>query len=226
MTPSRRRQAPPVKEPLPDSINVVLADQVYVDRTSLPPSLVAQLVRIAAFQNPEFYRAQAMRLPTYGRPRIISCAELRPRHVALPRGCLDEAIELIKANGVKPQVTDERQCGTALDVAFLGKLYDLQAAAVAALEPHDFGVLAETTAFGKTVVGARITAARGLNTLVLVHRRQLVDQWRERLKIFLSIDDSSIGTIGGGKRKPSGRIDIALIQSLVRNGEVNDLVGD
>jgi len=146
--------------------------------------------------------------------------------VALPRGCLDEAIELIKANGAKPHLTDERECCTALDVVFLGKLYDLQAAAVAALEPHDFGVLAETTAFGKTVVGARITAARGLNTLVLVHRRQLVDQWRERLKIFLSIDDSSIGTIGGGKSKPSGRIDIALIQSLVRNGEVNDLVGD
>jgi superfamily II DNA or RNA helicase len=76
------------------------------------------------------------------------------------------------------------------------------------------------------VVGARMIAARGLNTLVLVHRRQLVGQWRERLKTFLSMDDSSIGTIGGGKRKPSGRIDIALIQSLVRNGEVNDLIGD
>ena len=88
------------------------------------------------------------------------------------------------------------------------------------------GVLAATTGFGKTVVGARKIAARGLNTLVLVHRRQLVDQWRERLKAFLSIDDSSFGTIGGGKRTPSGRIDIALIQSLVRNGEVNDLVGD
>jgi superfamily II DNA or RNA helicase len=121
---------------------------------------------------------------------------------------------------------DERQRGTALDVTFLGKLHDAQAAAVAALEPHDFGVLAATTGFGKTVVGARMIAARGLNTLVLVHRRQLVDQWRERLKAFLSIDDSSFGTIGGGKRRPSGRIDIALIQSLVRNGEVNDLVGD
>ena len=167
-----------------------------------------------------------MRLPTYGKPRIISCAELHQRHVALPRGCLDEATELIKANGAKPQITDERQRGTTLNVSFLGKLHDVQAAAVAALEPHDFGVLAATTAFGKTVVGARMIAARGLNTLVLVHRRQLVDQWRERLKTFLSIDSTSIGTVGGGKRKPSGRIDIALIQSLVRNGEVSDLVGD
>ena len=226
MTPSRRRQAQPAKEPLPETINVVLADQIYIGRTGLPPSLVAQFVRIAAFQNPEFYRAQVMRLPTYGKPRIISCAELHQRHVALPRGCLDEATELIKANGAKPQITDERQRGTTLNVSFLGKLHDVQAAAVAALEPHDFGVLAATTAFGKTVVGARMIAARGLNTLVLVHRRQLVDQWRERLKTFLSINDTRIGTIGGGKRKPSGRIDIALIQSLVRNGEVSDLVGN
>jgi len=97
---------------------------------------------------------------------------------------------------------------------------------VAALEPHDFGVLAATTAFGKTVVGAQMISARGLNTLVLVHRRQLVDQWRERLRTFLSIDAAGIGTIGGGKRKPTKQIDIALIQSLVRNGEVSDLVGD
>jgi superfamily II DNA or RNA helicase len=225
MTASRRRQATPIREPLPETINVVLADQVYIDRTGLPPSLVAQLVRIAAFQNPEFYRAQAMRLPTYRKPRIISCAELHPRHVALPRGCLDDAIELIKANGAKPQISDERQ-RSVLDVSFLGNLHDAQVAAVAALEPHDFGVLAATTAFGKTVVGARMIATRGLNTLVLVHRRQLLDQWRERLKTFLSIDEAGIGTIGGGKRKPSGRIDIALIQSLVREGEVSDLVGD
>src|SRR5215475_14704505 len=69
-------------------------------------------------------------------------------------------------------------------------------------------------------------ATRGLNALILVHRRQLLDQWRERLKTFLSIEDADIGTIGGGKRKPSGKIDVALIQSLVRNGEVNDLVGN
>jgi len=226
MTPSRRRQGHAVKEPLPEQIAVVLADQLYVDRTDLPSSLVAQLVRIAAFQNPEFYRAQAMRLPTFGKPRIISCAELHPSHVGLPRGCLDEAVELLKSNGPKIQIKDERYPGLPLEAKFLGTLHDVQAAAVLAIEPHDYGVLAATTAFGKTVVAARMIAARSVNTLVLVHRRQLVDQWRERLRTFLSVQDSDIGTIGGGKRKPSGRIDIALMQSLVRNGEVSDLVGD
>jgi hypothetical protein len=211
---------------MPEKIAVVLADQVYVDRNGLPSLLAAQLVRIAAFQNPEFYRAQAMRLPTFGKPRIISCAELHPHHVGLPRGCLDEAIGLLKLNGAKMEFKDERNVGKPLDVKFLGTLHDVQAAAVTAIKPHDYGVLAATTAFGKTVVGARMIAARGVNTLVLVHRQQLVDQWRERRRTFLSIENADIGTIGGGKRKPSGQIDIALIQSLVRNGQVSDLVGD
>jgi superfamily II DNA or RNA helicase len=224
MTPSRRRQGQSIKEPLPSLLEVVLSDQVYVDRAGLPSSMIAQLVRLAAFQNPEFYRAQAMRLPTYGKPRIISCAELHPRHVALPRGCLDEAIELLKLNGAEPRIKDERHTGHPLEAKFLGTLHDVQTAAVAAIEPHDYGVLAATTAFGKTVVGARMIAARGVNTLVLVHRRQLVDQWSERLRAFLSVQESEIGTIGGGRRRLTGRIDIALIQSLVRNGEVGDLV--
>jgi hypothetical protein len=165
-----------VHEPLPGRVDIVVADQVYVDRAGLPSSVVAQLLRVAAFQNPEFYRAQAMRLPTYTKLRIISCAELLPRHIGLPRGCLDEAVELLKSYGAEVCIQDERCSGHPLEVEFLGALHDAQAAAVAAIEPHNCGVLAATTAFGKTVVGAKMIAVRGINTLVLVHRRQLVDQ--------------------------------------------------
>src|SRR4051794_5132923 len=165
-----------------------------------------------------------MRLSTFGKPRIVSCAELHPRHVALPRGCLDEALGLLREHGVGADVVDRREAGAPLAVSFLGTLRDGQAAAVEALAAHDCGVLAATTAFGKTVVAAALIARRGRNTLVLVHRRQLVAQWVERLRAFLSLGDGDVGTVGGGKRRPSGRIDIALIQSLVRKGEVSDLV--
>lgn len=133
---------------------------------------------------------------------------------------------MLTSSGAQVNLKDERCPDEGLDVTFLGTLHDIQVDAVAAIEPHDYGVLAATTAFGKTVVGARMIAARGVNTLVLVHRRQLVDQWRERLLTFLSVEEKDIGTIGAGKRKPTGKIDIALIQSLVRNGEVSDIVGN
>lgn len=224
MPPSRRRGLLPIRDPLPSHVQVVLADQVYIDRSRLPPGMVARLVRVAAFQNPEFYRAQAMRLPTFGKPRIISCAELHPRQVALPRGCLEEAVELLRCHGIIAEVEDRRDIGQALPVRFLGHLDAPQSAALETLKLHDTGVLAATTAFGKTVVAIALIAKRERNTLVLVHRRELLAQWIERLKSFLSIDPPAVGIIGGGRRKPTGRIDVALIQSLVRKGEVSDLV--
>ncbi|VIO79275.1 TOTE conflict system archaeo-eukaryotic primase domain-containing protein [Bradyrhizobium ivorense] len=228
MSPSRRSTPRPIKATIPKGIRIVVADQIYIDRTELPPALIAQLIRIAAFQNPEFYRAQAMRLPTFGKPRVVSCAELFAQHVALPRGCLEETLDLIKSHGIVVELEDEREVGTALpaDSSFRGELRRPQLGAFDALIPYDNGVLAATTAFGKTVIAAALIAYRGRNTLVLVHRRELLNQWVERLRSFLGIDPKQIGVIGGGKRRPTGVIDVALIQSLVRNGEVADIVAN
>jgi superfamily II DNA or RNA helicase len=224
--PSRRSREQPIGGDLPERVEVVVGNQIYVDRENIPPGLVNRLLRLAAFQNPEFYAAQAMRLPTFGKPRIISCAELFPRHLALPRGCLDAALDLLSALGVTVDLRDERQCGTPLGTHFLGTLTEEQKKATMALLAHDTGVLAATTAFGKTVVAARLIAERDVNTLVLVHRQQLLDQWIARLKAFLDIDPTRIGVIRGGKRKPTGILDVALIQSLVRKGEVSNLIAD
>ena len=224
--PSRRKLENPVSGPVPESVDMVLGDQVYIDRTALPPALVNRLVRLAAFQNPEFYSAQAMRLPTFGTPRIIGCAELLSHHVALPRGCRDQAEALLTSLGIGIQCRDERHAGRAVETSFVGTLTLEQQAAADALLRHDTGVLAATTAFGKTVVAAYTIAARKTNTLVLVHRRQLLDQWIARLSSFLDLPPKSIGQIGGGKRKPTGIVDVAVIQSLARKGEVDDIVGD
>ena len=224
--PSRRSKEPALTGDLPQSVEVVLGNQVYVDRTRLPPVLVNRIARLAAFQNPEFYAAQAMRLPTFGKPRIISCAELFTKHIALPRGCLDDLRSLLGEAGIAIALRDERQQGQSLDTQFLGELRPEQEAAIAALLPHETGVLAATTAFGKTVVAAKMIAARQRSTLVLVHRRQLLDQWVARLQAFLDMPANRIGIIRGGKKKPAGMIDIALMQSLVQKGIVADLVAD
>jgi superfamily II DNA or RNA helicase len=224
--PSRRTKEPPIDGNLPASVEVVLGNQVYIDRTKLPPVLVTRIARLAAFQNAEFYAAQAMRLSTFGKPRIISCAELFAKHVGLPRGCLDDLLSLLGDAGIAATLRDEREQGRPIRTQFLGELTQEQEDAVVALLPHETGVLAATTAFGKTVVAAKMIAARGRNTLVLVHRRQLLDQWVARLQTFLDISPSMLGVVHGGKKKPTGNIDVALMQSLIRNGVVSDLVAD
>jgi superfamily II DNA or RNA helicase len=222
--PSRRKVELPIVGDMPESVEVVLGNQVFIDRSALPPTLVSRLIRLAAFQNPEFYAAQAMRFPTFGKPRVISCAELFIKHIALPRGCFDAAIDLLISNGIRIELRDERRDGTVIGARFLGTLTLEQQKAATALMAHDTGVLAATTAFGKTVVAAKLIAERDRNTLILVHRQQLLDQWIARLRAFLDIDPNDIGVIRGGKKRPTGVVDVALIQSLVRKGEVSDLI--
>lgn len=224
--PSRRRKERPIQDPLPKTLEIVHADQLYIAKDELPPTLRNRLIRLAAFQNPEFYRAQAMRLPTYEKPRIIDCAEDHSRHLGLPRGCLEEVCTLLKDHKIKPVLRDERFAGQTLDLTFHGQLRPDQQAAGEAMLAHDTGVLAATTAFGKTVVAAWLIAQRGVNTLILVHRQQLLEQWVERLSQFLDIAPKEIGRLGGGRKRLSGSLDVALIQSLVRKGTVKDLVAD
>jgi hypothetical protein len=224
--PSRQIKEIPIRGPLPKTIELVLNNQIYIAKNVLPPVLRNRLIRLAAFQNPEFYRAQAMRQPTYGKPRIMHCCEDFPKYIGLPRGCLEEVEELLHSLDIKTQLIDKRFAGIPIDCQFTGMLRPDQELATAEMLKHDTGVLSATTAFGKTVIAISLLAQRGVNTLILVHRRQLLDQWVVRLKQFLDIDPKQIGQIGSGKHKPTKIIDIAIIQSLSKKGVVDDIVGE
>jgi len=222
-----KRQSTSIKKlagQMPKSLTVTLANLIYFEKAQLPQVLANRLIRLAAFQNPEFYKAQAMRISVWGKPRVVGNAENYPQHIALPRGCLDAALDLLRDNGIACDLRDERFGGDPIDVAFAGTLRLDQEAAVAGMLHHDTGVLCAPTAFGKTVTAAAMIARRGVNTLVLVHRTELLKQWQERLQAFLGVGQGVVGTIGGGKAKPTGKIDIAVMQSLSRQGEVNPLV--
>ncbi|MDY6846831.1 MAG: DEAD/DEAH box helicase family protein [Chloroflexota bacterium] len=226
LPPSRKSKERPILGPLPDQLTLVLSNQIYIEKVGLPAPLRNRIIRLAAFQNPEFYKAQAMRLSTFGKPRIITCCEDYPKHLALPRGCQEELIQLLRNLDIKPKLIDERNMGDPLMVNFRGTLRPDQQLAADQLIKHDIGVLSASTAFGKTVIGAWLIAKRKVNTLVIVHRRQLMDQWIESLQSFLGLTKKEIGQIGGGKRKLTGKVDVGMIQSLVKKGVVNDLVGD
>ena len=212
--PTPRR--PRLTGPLPESLDVVLANSLFIAKEGLPSSLMNQLVRLAAFQNPEFYKKQAMRMSTVGTPRILTCAEEHSHHLALPRGCLPELEALCQEHGMALRLEDKRDGGVALDLAFQGELTTFQHLAADTLLANDFGVFVAPPGTGKTVVGVYAIAARRCSTLVLVDRKPLLEQWRKQLAQFLGLPLKDIGQIGGGKHRPTGRIDVAMLQSLSR----------
>ncbi len=226
LPPSRRRPDRPIPGPFPVQVQIVRANLLYIEKKDLPSAMLNRLLRLGAFQNPDFYKAQAMRLPTFNKPRVIACGEELADHIALPRGCLAEVIELLKSHRVNPIVRDERFVGRPIEVEFSGRLRPLQQDAVDAFAQHDEGILCAPTAFGKTAVAAWLIASRKVNTLILVHRQQLLDQWNARLAMFLGLPAKSIGQVGGGSAKRSGCVDIAILQSAHDKDGVKDFVAE
>ncbi len=225
-TPSGRLQEQQIKGKVPKKVTVVLAQRIFVEKKALPSELLNRIKRLAAFQNPEFYKKQKMRHSTHNTPRIIACFEETPKHIGLPRGCYDALEALLKAHDILLKVDDKRQSGVTTEFTFQGSLTEIQQLAVAELESHDIGIFVAPPGSGKTVVGAWMAAARNCSTLVLVHRKLLLDQWVAQLSTFLGLPKKSIGTIGSGKSKVTGIIDVAMMQSLVRKDEVSDLVAN
>ncbi len=211
---------------VPLRVQSCLAQRLYIDKSGLPDSVLNALKRLASFQNPEFYKRQNLRLSTALTPRVICCAEESPQYLSLPRGCADQASQLLQKIGTELQIDDDRQQGTAIDHGFYGELTELQKSAVRSMLQHDIGILVAPPGAGKTVAAIKIIARRGANTLIIVHRQVLLEQWVAHLGIFLRTDVKSIGRIGGGKRHVTGRIDVAMIQSLARKDQVAELVKD
>ena len=227
------------KTDFPSNVTIIRANMVYIPLVGLSAKAINHFKRIAAFYNPEFYAKQGMRLSTYDIPRIISCSELTDNYLAIPRGFEDDVIDILKHYNVEYLVEDKSNHGRQLDVTFKGILREEQQTAMSCMLSHNIGTLSATTAFGKTVFAIAMIAKRKVNTLILVHRKSLLDQWKIHLENFLEINEvvvndgkkrkskkqqSPIGTLYSGKNSIHGIIDIALIQSCFDGNEVSPFV--
>jgi superfamily II DNA or RNA helicase len=214
---------------------------LFINKEGFSSRALNRLKRLAAFHNPEFYKMQAMRESTWDKqiPRLISCSDETEQYLCLPRGCKNDVLSTLSDTPIHWQ--DERNRGRSIDVAFTGVLRTEQSTACAAILSYDNGILAATQAFGKTVVGAALIAEHKVNTLILVDRQPLLEQWIARLTEFLIINESLpelsekrdgkkkrslIGIFSGGKNNLNGIIDIAMYQSLVSRDIVKDHVKD
>lgn len=215
-----------IVEPLPGEIKAVLAQKLFIDTEGISSALISRIKRLAAFQNPEFYKKQRMRLSTALTPRVIVRAEYDGTYLALPRGCIRDLRTLLEQHGIGLSIQDERVDGKAIEVDFKGELTQLQQDSADTLLRDDYGILVAPPGFGKTVIGAYLIANRRCSTLVLVHRQILMEQWAAQLALFLDIEEKKIGRLGAGKKRLNGCLDVATIQSLVRKDRVDDCVAE
>lgn len=224
------------------AIKIILADGIYIDKRNLKPRLQNAIRRLAAYSNPQFYQNLALGFSTRETPRIVYDGYDEGDYIVLPRGCFEELKRHLSDAEIPYDIVDKRQEGRYIDVSFNGELYPEQTVALERLLSYDMGMLAAATAFGKTVIGANLIARRKVNTLVLVHTVEIMNNWVRDLERFLTINeelptyttpkgrikqrDSVIGTFSSQKKAATGIIDIAMIGSLGKEDDINPMVRD
>ena len=224
------------------TVRIVLADKAYVDKTGIKPRLQNKIRRLAAYNNPEYFKNQGMGISTFGIPRIVYSGEDTEQFIAIPRGCLNKLCKNLKSSNIDYSVEDKRNTGKEINVSFAGELYPEQQDAVNSLTGHDFGVLAAATGFGKTVVGSYLISERKVNTLILVHNNEIMQNWINDLERFLEIKEdypqymtktgrvktrkSLIGRLTGAHNSMTGIIDVAMVTSLGSGNSIKPFVKD
>lgn len=218
------------KSGLKGIVSIVLADRIYIDSSEMSNMAKRQLRRLATFSNRQYFQNQAMDMPNYDESRFIYLGNDEGKYIVLPRGLKEEVQNRFKKAGIRYVIDDKRTDGRKIRVTFKGKLRESQELAAETMLKNETGILHAATAFGKTVVCCNMIAKRGVNTLILVDRTELMNQWRERLDEFLIIDEefpeyktksgrtkkrkSLIGCLQGAHDSLTGIVDVAMIRSL------------
>ena len=205
----------------PKSIKVILKDMVYIDKANLDGVVKNSFRRLATFANPEFYKKQKLRMSVYNVPMVIDCSKEDEKYLKLPRGTYDYLESLCNVNNIEIISKDERFVGNKIEVKFNGSLKEEQQIAIDHMLKYDNGILCAPTGFGKTVIGCKLIAERKVNTLILVNKIQLLNQWKDRIKEFLDVKE--VGEISSKKKNITNVIDVVSIKSLWNNGNVLDI---
>lgn len=223
-----------------DIVHIVLSDRIYIDSSGMSNKVKRQLRRMATFSNRQYFQNQAMDMPNYDESRFIYLGNDEGKYIVLPRGLREEILKNFDAAGIKYDIEDKRADGRRIKVSFKGHLRESQVPAVETMLKNETGILHAATAFGKTVVCCDMLAKRGVNTLILVNRADLMNQWTRRLEEFLDIDEelpeyktktgqtrkrkSLIGNLQGVHDTLTGIVDVAMIRSLKRKDGFHPLL--
>ena len=216
-------------------VRIVLADRIYIDSSGMSNKTKRQLRRMATFSNKQYFQNQAMDMPNYDESRFIYLGSDEGKYIVLPRGLREEILKKFDNAGISYKIEDKRTKGRELNISFKGELRESQIPAVETMLENETGILHAATAFGKTVVCCDMIARRGISTLILVDRADLMNQWIKRLEEFLDIDEelpeyqtktgrtrkrkSLIGNLQGAHDTLTGIVDVAMIRSLKKKDE-------
>ncbi|HET8964020.1 MAG TPA: DEAD/DEAH box helicase family protein, partial [Chitinophagales bacterium] len=200
-------------------LNISLNNNVRLSRIGLTPALINFLKEELNFANSEFFIKKKSGRNTFETTRYFKLVEETESEIFIPRGFIGKLLRFCNESQIEFEFLDNRKLEPSILFAFNAALRNHQLGAIEAVSKKDYGVIVAPPGSGKTVIGLKIIVDKGQPALIIVHRKQLLEQWTERIEAFLGIPKKDIGVIGKGKSKIGKQITVATIQSLPKHIE-------
>jgi Type III restriction enzyme, res subunit len=198
------------------NLNIVLCEWIKVPADGLTPMLERKLHERLVFTNPD-YEQRHNRGEWIGNiPAQISCLKQKGRNYLIPRGFLDEFLDLCKKYQVPYRISDRRRYFEPNSMEFHGELKSYQQDAAEAVLEHDCGTLVGGHKSGKTVIALYTIAQRRQPTLIVIPKLDLLDGWLRKIESFLQIPSSEVGIFSGGTHQVGNQITIGHTGEIMR----------
>ena len=202
-----------------EKLTIILNHQVRISRHKMPMVLVNFLKEELNFANSEFIIKKKIGKNTFGTERYFKLVEETENDIIIPRGFIGKLLRFCREHNIDHEFKDKRVKQAEISWTFNAILRGYQQDAMEVISKKDFGVIVAPPGSGKTIIGLKTAVEKRQPTLIIVHRKQLVEQWSERIQTFLGIPKTEIGLIGQGKSKIGKKITLATIQSLSKELE-------
>lgn len=196
------------------TIEIQLSNYTKLETHKLPTSILNIIKQDLTFDNPEYKNALKYGKYVHNIPKK-KYTYIMTKFLYLPKAYIDDLIFFLEDSNLPYVIEDKRIIGCPCNFSFVGTLKPYQMKALDKLLKYDMGTLEAPCGSGKTTIALNVIAKRNRSTLILVHTKDLLDQWKERIHDFLDIPMNEIGEIGGGKFKVKP-ITIGMIQTLSR----------
>ena len=205
---------------LSSEFSFTLSSDITINISNLSKQIIEELKSIATFDNPQIQILQNLRKPIFNMPRKIYSFEINKNILSLPRGLMRDVIYILNDYNISYKMIDKRFILKEEFPKVVYTLRDEQKLACDNISKKDFSICVAPPGFGKTLLGAEMISRRGVNTLVVVNKNMLLDQWCQRFVDYFNINKRDVGYLGKGKNKLNNRLDIATMQSLKNNSDI------
>lgn len=204
-------------------LEVLIKNQIFLKRIQLNRKLIQFLREQLNFFNSDYIAKKNLGKSTFNTEKFFNLIEETEKEVMIPRGFTASLVQFCRTENIPFKIIDERNKKKSVDFESDIILQPYQKVVLEKVRDKDFGVIVSPPGTGKTIIGLKIIANKKQPALILVHRKQLFDQWIERIQSFLKIPKKEIGQIGNQKNKTGKHITVAMIQSLARRKDYEDI---